>query len=47
VSEGLQEGDRIVVEGLQLAQPGAKVQPEEFRQPTQASQGELLSANQK
>ena len=47
VSAGLQEGDRVVVEGLQLAQPGAKVQPEEFRQPTQATQDELLSANQK
>ena len=47
VSEGLQEGDRVVVEGLQLAQPGGKVQPEEFRDPEQASQGERLSANQK
>lgn len=47
VSEGLQEGDRIVVEGLQLAQPGAKVEPEEFREPAQPSQGERLSAAQK
>lgn len=47
VSEGLQEGDRIVVEGLQLAQPGAKVQAEEFQQPAQASQPERLSANLK
>ena len=45
VSAGLQEGDRVVVEGLQLAQPGAKVQPEEFRQTAQANQGERLSAN--
>jgi membrane fusion protein, multidrug efflux system len=45
VSAGLQEGDRVVVEGLQFAQPGAKVQPEEFRDHLQASQGERLSAN--
>jgi membrane fusion protein, multidrug efflux system len=47
VSGGLQEGDRVVVEGLQLAKPGANVQPEEFRQTAQASQGERLSANRK
>jgi membrane fusion protein (multidrug efflux system) len=47
VSAGLQGGDRVVVEGLQLAQPGAKVQPEEFRETAQASQGERLSANRK
>jgi RND family efflux transporter MFP subunit len=45
VSAGLQEGDRVVVEGLQRAQPGAKVQPEEFREAAQVSQGERLSAN--
>jgi membrane fusion protein, multidrug efflux system len=47
VSAGLQEGDRVVVEGLQLAQPGGKVQPEEFRDPAQASESERLSSNQK
>jgi membrane fusion protein (multidrug efflux system) len=47
VSAGLQEGDRVVVEGLQVAQPGAKVQPEEFRETSQDSQGERLSANRK
>ena len=47
VSAGLQEGDRVVVEGLQFAQPGAKVQPEEFREIARASQGERLSANRK
>jgi membrane fusion protein (multidrug efflux system) len=47
VSAGLKEGDRVVVEGLQLAQPGTKVQPEEFREARQASQGERLSANRK
>jgi len=45
VSAGLQEGDRVVVEGLLLAQPGTMVEPEEFRDPAQASQGERLSAN--
>jgi membrane fusion protein (multidrug efflux system) len=47
VSAGLQEGDRVVVEGLQLSQPGAKVQPEEFHEATQAGHGERLSANRK
>jgi membrane fusion protein (multidrug efflux system) len=47
VSAGLQEGDRVVVEGLQLAPPGAKVQPEEFREPVQARQDERLSANRR
>jgi membrane fusion protein (multidrug efflux system) len=46
-SAGLKEGDRVVVEGLQLAQPGAKVQPEEFRETVKASAGERLSANRK
>jgi len=47
VSAGLQAGDRVVVEGLQLVQPGAKVQPEEIRQTAQAGQGERLAAIQK
>jgi membrane fusion protein (multidrug efflux system) len=47
VSDGLQEGDRVVVEGLQVAKPGATVQPEELLQLPQASQGERLSANRK
>ena len=47
VSAGLREGDRVVVEGLQFAQPGAKVQPKEFRETEHASQGERLSANRK
>jgi membrane fusion protein (multidrug efflux system) len=45
VSAGLRAGDRVVVEGLQLAQPGARVEPEEFRETEQASQSERLSAN--
>jgi membrane fusion protein, multidrug efflux system len=45
VSAGLQGGDRVVVEGLQRAQPGAKVQPEELPETAQASKGERLSAN--
>ena len=37
VSAGLSAGERVVVEGLQYAQPGGKVDPEEFRVSTQAS----------
>jgi membrane fusion protein (multidrug efflux system) len=33
VTSGLKPGDRIIVEGLQLAKPGSKVQPEEYRPP--------------
>lgn len=33
VSEGLSAGDRLIVEGLQRARPGAKVRPEERAQP--------------
>jgi membrane fusion protein, multidrug efflux system len=33
VTSGLKPGDRLIVEGLQLAKPGAKVQPEEYRSP--------------
>jgi membrane fusion protein (multidrug efflux system) len=33
VSSGLKPGDRLIVEGLQLVAPGAKVQPEEYRAP--------------
>jgi membrane fusion protein (multidrug efflux system) len=47
VSAGLQAGDRVVVEGLQLVQPGAKVQAEEIRETAQAGQGERLAAVQK
>jgi membrane fusion protein (multidrug efflux system) len=45
VSAGLQEGDRVVVEGLQHAQPGTKVHPEEFPETAQVSQNVRLSAN--
>jgi membrane fusion protein (multidrug efflux system) len=47
VSAGLEGGDRVVVEGLQFAQLGAKVEPEEFLATAQASHGERLSANRK
>jgi membrane fusion protein (multidrug efflux system) len=47
VSAGLQAGDRLVVEGLQLVQPGTKVQAEEIRETAQAGQGERLAAIQK
>jgi membrane fusion protein, multidrug efflux system len=33
VTSGLKPGERLIVEGLQLAKPGAKVQPEEYRPP--------------
>jgi membrane fusion protein, multidrug efflux system len=47
VSAGLEGGDRVVVEGLQFAQLGAKVEPEELLATAQASHGERLSANRK
>jgi membrane fusion protein (multidrug efflux system) len=31
VTSGLNAGDRVIVEGLQLAQPGAKAEPQEYR----------------
>jgi membrane fusion protein (multidrug efflux system) len=31
VTAGLKAGDRVIVEGLQLAQPGGKVDPQEYR----------------
>jgi membrane fusion protein, multidrug efflux system len=37
VTSGLKPGDRLIVEGLQMAKPGAKVQPEEYRPPGQES----------
>jgi len=33
VTAGLSPGDRVIVEGLQFARPGAKVVPEEYRPP--------------
>jgi membrane fusion protein, multidrug efflux system len=33
VTSGLKAGDRVIVEGLQLARPGAKVMPQEYRAP--------------
>jgi membrane fusion protein (multidrug efflux system) len=33
VTEGLKPGDRVIVEGVQLAKPGVKVVPEEYRPP--------------
>ena len=35
VTSGLKPGDRIIVEGIQLAKPGAPVVPEEYRPTTQ------------
>src|ERR1700689_851026 len=33
VTSGLKPGDRVIVEGIQSAKPGAKVAPEEYRPP--------------
>lgn len=33
VTEGLKAGDRVIVEGIQSAKPGSKVQPEEYQPP--------------
>jgi membrane fusion protein, multidrug efflux system len=33
VTSGLKPGDRVIVEGIQLAKPGAKVVPEEYQPP--------------
>jgi membrane fusion protein, multidrug efflux system len=33
VTEGLKAGDRVIVEGLQYAKPGATVKPEEQQSP--------------
>jgi len=33
VTSGLKPGDRLIVDGVQLAKPGGKVQPEEYRPP--------------
>jgi membrane fusion protein, multidrug efflux system len=33
VTSGLKPGDRVIVEGIQAAKPGAKVVPEEYRAP--------------
>jgi membrane fusion protein (multidrug efflux system) len=35
VTSGLKPGDRVIVEGIQSAKPGAKVAPEEYRPPDQ------------
>jgi RND family efflux transporter MFP subunit len=39
VTEGLQPGDRVIVEGLQQAKPGIKVAPEEYQPQQHAQQG--------
>jgi membrane fusion protein (multidrug efflux system) len=33
VTSGLKAGDRVIVEGLQLAKPGSKVMAQEYRPP--------------
>jgi RND family efflux transporter MFP subunit len=37
VTAGLKPGDRVIVEGIQFAKPGAKVVPEEYRPPDENS----------
>jgi len=39
VTAGLQAGDRVIVEGIQFAKPGAQVKPEELAQSTQPAPG--------
>lgn len=39
VTQGLQPGDRVIVEGLQLARPGIRVAPEEYRPPPREKRG--------
>jgi RND family efflux transporter MFP subunit len=46
VTSGLQAGDRIVVEGLQFARPGGKVEPEEFRSSLAETQTQRASRGQ-
>jgi membrane fusion protein (multidrug efflux system) len=36
VQQGLQPGDRVVVEGQQKVRPGSKVQPQPYRAPESA-----------
>lgn len=44
VSEGLKDGDRIIVEGLQKIAPGMTVVPEERQPPAAAAEGADTSA---
>ena len=37
VTSGLKPGDRLIIEGTQMAKPGSKVQPEEYRPPAPAA----------
>jgi membrane fusion protein (multidrug efflux system) len=38
VTDGLRAGDRVIVDGLQRAQPGAKVVPTDVTPPTSTAQ---------
>jgi membrane fusion protein (multidrug efflux system) len=44
VTSGLKPGDRLIVEGIQMAKPGTKVQPEEYRPATAKPPGEAADA---
>jgi RND family efflux transporter MFP subunit len=45
VTEGLQPGDRVIVEGLQMAKPGGKVVPEEYQPHPQQNAAPLQQAH--
>jgi membrane fusion protein, multidrug efflux system len=48
VTSGLKPGDRVIVEGIQSAKPGAKVVPEEYRPPDEkAAQSATAQASAK
>lgn len=44
ISEGLKEGDRVIVEGLQKVQPGAAVKPVQWKKPDAAANPAAHSA---
>jgi len=44
VTSGLKPGDRVIVEGIQSAKPGAKVVPEEYRPPDEKAQPRAATA---
>jgi len=45
VTSGLKPGDRVIVEGIQMAKPGSKVVPEEYRPPADEKATRQAAAN--
>lgn len=45
VTSGLQPGDRVIVEGIQMAKPGSKVVAEEYRPPAEGKTTRQAAAN--